>query len=488
MINYKDEFQPALLSLRNVLKDLRYDWIYRSIKGLSYFADSSLNTIAPTISEQMTSVSLKHNVAIRLLALGEAVSQTEVKEIFPENLINELLSLGLLVNNDEIFHLDGCRIIAWLGFYVISTNPVIQPDTNLTAEQYRLAYELMNLNGNTAMDLNCGCGLATLVAAERMEKVFAFSDNLTAINITAANLALNGLKEKVSLDKIPVSLSDLPKADLVFSSYSEISLPKTIKELFGNELNNRDSLNLLQQLETLNCKNIKIVAQLLGAEEVSEFTHYLRSLIKESLEVKVFVLSRNYMPSLYFETLAEIIRYRLQYVRNCTELPLNNILDEIKSYYETISAKCIYLILIEAAKTQTTSFEIVNFASDLTSQDTLDIPRDIELLEKEVLTLQLEKPKVQLQISEIEKTIIDLIKEDDSILLKEIAEKLAKMHNISFESAGAKIIEFCHQLFLQGLLSNPAMSSLRGQMRQMAINVNKFANTLTSIGKELDKE
>lgn len=491
MINYTDEFKPALLSLRNILKQLRYDWIYRSIKGLSYFADSSLSGIAPAINDQLANVSLKHNIAIRLLALGQVISETEIKEIFSDELTGELLRLGLLIQDNNNFLLDGYRVIPWLGFYIISTDPVTQPDTNLTAEEYRLASDLMNPIGKTAIDLNCGSGLVSLVAAEKLEKVFAFSDNLTAINIANANVMLNDLAERVFVSKLPSSLLDLPKVDLVFSSYSQLPLPKTIEDLFDGKLIAKNSLKMLSELKNIACNNIKIITPLLGQENVRDFTNYLENLLKdESLEIKAFILSRSYISPLYIDTLSQIINYQLQHLQISTDLSQEGLLDELQKYYKSSSADCIYLVLIEVTRLEvaekTAKFELVNFASDLTSQDKLDLPKDIELIEKELLILK--TTNIHLQISEIEKTIIELIKEEDTILLREIAEKLATRHNISFETAGAKTIEFCHQLFLQGLLSTPAMSSLRGQMRQMTLNVNKFASALTSIGKELDQQ
>ncbi|MBL8192601.1 MAG: hypothetical protein JNM06_02175, partial [Blastocatellia bacterium] len=78
--------------------------------------------------------------------------------------------------------------------------------------------------------------------------------------------------------------------------------------------------------------------------------------------------------------------------------------------------------------------------------------------------------------------------DSENLLLKEVAEIISNRHDLSLETASVKVLELCQELFLSGLLSNPVMSSLRGQMRLMTLNVNKFASTLKTIGEELDKQ
>lgn len=480
MINYTSNFEHTLLTLHKLLRELRYDWIYRSIKGLSYFVDSSLSGLPSAINEQLSVLTVLHNIAFRLLRLGQIVSYEEAESLFSKELLDELIKLGLVVVENKSVHLDGYTIIPWLGFYVISTNPISKPLTHLTSEQYRLAGELMSVSGDVALELNSGCGLTTLVAAERFNKVFAFSNSLEAFNITLANAALNGLIEKiVCVKEPPTSAKDLPKADLVFASETQLPLPENIEKLF----NHINSLEIISKLMETSSIKAKIIAQVLGGEALESVTNKLNDLlIKNKHSVKLFILSRNYISSLYLETLAQVISYQL----NESKLSSSQVLTDLVNYYEKLSAKCIYLMLIEINSSKSETLEVINLASDLTSQDYLEIPNDIELVEKDLLILKVEKNNIEIQIDEIQKTIIELLQTD--ILLKEIAEEISTKHNISVDIAGTKTLEFCNQLFLQGLLASPAISGLRGQMRLMTLNVNKFANTLKTIGDELDSK
>lgn len=486
MINFTNEFQPSLLELRSILKILRYDWLYRSIKGLSYFTDSSLATFPRAITEEIMSLSLSYNVMLRLFALRQALERLEVVEnLLNEQLLNDLIRLGLIKETGNLVQLDNYRIIAWLGFYIISSDPIFEPSATLTSETYKLSYELMKTDAKSAIDLNCGCGLASLVAAEKAEQVFAFSDSLAAINITKANVALNQLSEKIIVSSTPKA--EFPKVELIFCSSTRFSLPINIEILLNNKSSNieKNNLELLNELKNTASDKSKIIIQILATDNINILSANIEKLLlKDNQKVKLFILSQSYIDNEYFKAWAEILYYQLNMLE-INSIPLENITNELIEYYKILEAKCSYLILIESNEANNFSFELINLVSELTNQ--LEIPEDIKLIEQDIKILKTEKGNISIIVDEIQKDIVELI-DSENLLLKEVAEIISNRHDLSLETASVKVLELCQELFLSGLLSNPVMSSLRGQMRLMTLNVNKFASTLKTIGEELDKQ
>lgn len=486
MINFTNEFQPSLLELRRVLKFLRYDWLYRSIKGLSYFIDSSLTTFPTAITEQIMSLSLSYNVMLRLFALGQTLTRLEVIEnLLNEQLLNDLIRLGLIKETENLVQLDSYRIIPWLGFYIISSDPIFEPSATLTSETYKLSYELMKTDVKSAIDLNCGCGLASLVVAEKAEQVFAFSDSLAAINITKANAALNQLSEKIIVSITPKA--EFPKVELSFCSSTRLSLPTNIEILLNNKSNSieKNNLELLNELKNITSNKIKIIAQILATDNIINLSTYIEQLLfKNNQKIKLFILSQSYVDNEYFKAWAAILNYQLNSLQ-INSIVLENITSELIEYYQMLEAKCNYLMLIEGSEANSFSFELINLASGQVNK--LKIPEDIELIEQDIKILKAEKGNISIVVDEVQKDIVELI-DSDNLLLREVAEIISNRHHLSLETANVKVLELCQELFLSGLLSNPVMSSLRGQMRLMTLNVNKFANTLKTIGEELDKQ
>ena len=88
-------------------------------------------------------------------------------------------------------------------------------------------------------------------------------------------------------------------------------------------------------------------------------------------------------------------------------------------------------------------------------------------------------------IDEVQKSMVEMIVEG-KLLAREIAEAVAARHDLPFETAATQTLEMCHQLFLQGVIESPTMAQLRGQMRLMQINVNRFAEKLKSMADSIE--
>src|SRR5688572_20799025 len=98
VINYNEKLRPALTALREILIDLRYDWLNKNLKGPGYFLEPSTAGLPPAVNQYLTLIGPRQSLAMNLLRFGGSVDRKSLLQIFPDSLIDELLELGLLVD------------------------------------------------------------------------------------------------------------------------------------------------------------------------------------------------------------------------------------------------------------------------------------------------------------------------------------------------------------------------------------------------------
>jgi hypothetical protein len=242
---------------------------------------------------------------------------------------------------------------------------------------------------------------------------------------------------------------------------------KRLKELFG----------LMASSEA---RNLLVMAQCVGGEDEPAVIKLIReSDALERLRTRVFILSRSYITDAYYSLAAQMIG------RSLAETKTEDLGAKLENHYSGIGAKCIYSILIDSERAAGRSLEVINLASRVTSRDSLQLPDAIELVEQQRYVLTTPSGSFRMPIDEVQKSMVELIVEG-KLLAREIAEAVAASHNLPFETAATRTLELCHQLFLQGLIESPTMAQLRGQMRLMQINVNRFAEKLKSLADTME--
>lgn len=486
MIIYQDRFAHTLVKVQEVLVELRYNWLYRQIKGLGYFLDPSLADIPPAINELLLLVGVKPNILLRLLRLGQSLARADVQEIFSDELINELIDLGLLVDSGGRLSTDGYTIIPWLGLYIIANSNIMRIGGQLEPAHYELAYKLMSSAGNQALDLNPGAGLTTLVMAQQYQRVFALTSESESQNVLQANAALNGLSSQIQLVSHIDELSSDQEIEHIFSTETQ---PAILASWVAQGLVTQTFESRLAEVEAIFSRYAQaqstILLHLLGTEtEPLLLSSWQERAEQANRATKVYILARKYIePADYFKLTTKL--YWLRHNPNYEEALYNESVAEVVAYYDSLQVKCIYKLFIESHPASVSSWQLTQLTSTLTSQDQLVIPENLVLVEQSSTILTAEKSGISMPIDEIEVTIVELLKREE-LLVSEIAEQLVAQYNLEFNTAANRVLDFCWQLAKQGLICSPSTASLVGQMRMFSISVNQFANTLQNI--EVDSQ
>ena len=134
------------------------------------------------------------SVLQRLFTRGEAVAIRQAERAFPAQLLGKLVRAGLLVETDRqlcsLFQAQRYRGMTFLvdffgksqpADFVLPVGPAGQYLADLTIRKPVLS----------ALDLGCGCGVQSLLAAKHCAQVSATDINPRALQFTRLNVAIN---------------------------------------------------------------------------------------------------------------------------------------------------------------------------------------------------------------------------------------------------------------------------------------------------------
>jgi carbamoyltransferase len=191
----------ALQDLRDCL--IRYDYSETNICAL--LKVSSLQQIEPTYFYYYDRYQLPQTPIgdlIRLFLLRASVSQNNVRNIFGDELFLTLVTLGVLINTDDLWK-SQCDLFCAEGLYFATDHRYImqtedkldeEPVMYVGLDSIGLVHTAPRFPTNRVLDLCCGSGIQGLVASRYAKEVIGVDITPRAIRFARFNAQLNGVQ------------------------------------------------------------------------------------------------------------------------------------------------------------------------------------------------------------------------------------------------------------------------------------------------------
>jgi carbamoyltransferase len=191
----------ALQDLRDCL--LRYGYTEDNICTL--LKVSSLQQIEPTYFHYYDQYQLPQTAVgdlIRLFMLRSSLPQSNLRNLFGDELFLALASLGVFVRQGE-YWMSQCDLFCAEGLYFATDHRYImrtedeldeEPVMYVGLDSMGLVYTAPQFPANRVLDLCCGCGIQGLVASRYTKEVIGVDINPRAIRFARFNAQLNGVR------------------------------------------------------------------------------------------------------------------------------------------------------------------------------------------------------------------------------------------------------------------------------------------------------
>jgi len=194
--------------------------------------------------------------AVRLLTLGNHISDDAAAAALGQRLLADLLDAGLILQDDNrlLFSPFSLRLVM-NQLYVICDEPAYRGDavmgvSETTGALFHAANQTRHLE--RVLDLGCGAGTVALLLARNSTKVIGTDINSRAIILSQVNAAINGIDnvEFRDGDKFAPVISET--FDLIVSQPPFVAQPKGVSPatyLYGGPRGDELALQILSELE-----------------------------------------------------------------------------------------------------------------------------------------------------------------------------------------------------------------------------------------------
>src|SRR5438552_192791 len=168
MIHYDSQFNEAIYALRAVFIDRHFDLLVRQLKlPALYFQEPGFIYYGHSIENSLQKIDSRYAILIRLFCLNQSVKADDTyRDLLPKPLIDQLVTLGLLIEQEGGLRTDYYSIVPFLGSYLIATMGTVRSiGAYLGRQSYILASSLFTHPFESFLDLGSGCGVLAILAA-----------------------------------------------------------------------------------------------------------------------------------------------------------------------------------------------------------------------------------------------------------------------------------------------------------------------------------
>jgi SAM-dependent methyltransferase len=369
----RKEAAGTLRALKNKLDEINYGPLQRSLRGAQYFFYPWPEFF--DFENRMAGLPPEKRDVYHLLLLGKNVSRLKVECLFEEDLVEGLVSIGLLHREGEELSLKGLSITSYQGFYFIAEVPPVYPtyqksklSVYLGSDSYYLAQRMTVPDESSHLDLCTGTGIQAILGSRKAKKAVGVEISDVAVKIANHNISLNGLEEKVEIRKgdlfEPVRGETF---DFISSNPPYMTVPSEIFfEKFGH--GGEDGLEVIRKIlgeiddHLVYGGRVVISGWGIGTEEKP----FVADLLEE------FSGEKRFKTSLMLSTKKpldyEAHRMAAELVR-LNPMGLEELVLRLKKLYESLGAKSSYDFVTYMDKSNESKFEIIDLTNPWTKRD-----------------------------------------------------------------------------------------------------------------------
>jgi methylase of polypeptide subunit release factors len=194
----------SIRRLHALLDELQYDVVQRTLRP-NYFTWPF--PPLESFRKLLLHVPERHRVSYETLLLGQPIRRDRLAALWGEQIVGDLLDLGLLEPELERVRTANYSVVSYLGrYFVVSINPYYPTSRDADASVYvgpdslTLAASLpLNRNVKRCLDLCTGSGIQAILMAATAEEVVAVELNAEAMQAARFNAVLNNVADRVQV-------------------------------------------------------------------------------------------------------------------------------------------------------------------------------------------------------------------------------------------------------------------------------------------------
>lgn len=450
---------------RRFLDDLCYDIVNIFMSGEVNYFYNPWQTFE-RMKLNLLALDSKHQIAFKLLLLGEELDIEMANSVLGEDIIEILLDLCLLVKNSDKVRTDGYAVVSYFDHYFLVGLPYYYPTSinkdpavYIAQDTYRLTRVLPSGRVENSLDLCTGSGIQAILQSRNSYKSFGVELNSDAIQITKFNVILNNLEDKVQIKEgdLYEPISSM-KFDVITSNPPFIPVPDNIKFSLAGD-GGEDGLKIVRKIiegyhAHLNDYGYGImIGEAIGDERQPFLVDLIKDILGNYFETKLILSDKKPIESVT-KSLATL----------CTEMGFaqEKNLDKVKSTWSDVSNKLsasyYYVFTIKTKKLSDKSgrIEVIDITNKWTRSHKPIICSDF-VVEKVVNDAYWIKSNNQ-YIANLDEEAVDFINLcKGNITVEEIVTSLSDKYASKYgEEYISKMlvssIEACHNLEKKGII------------------------------------
>jgi SAM-dependent methyltransferase len=371
MIQYEAQFNKAILSLREVLLERHFDLLVRQLKLSGfYFQEPGFIYYRHSIEKSLTSLDNRYAVPVRLFCLNQSLSPDDISlHLLPAPVLDDLIDLGLFIEQDGLIRTDHYGIVPYLGNFMIATIGTVRSiGAYLGRQSYVLASSLFTHDFESLLDLGSGSGLLAILGARRAGRAVGVDIMEEATGVAKANAVLNCVDDRVDFycgDMYGPVLG--MKFDALVANVPFVALPEKYSDLVVIS-SGEDGLGFLRRLLDGMFEYEPGVACMLANGLGSESGPLLFGLLKsfdlasKGYGAKLLIYSRGLLDDDFLMGIVKLVKGA--FVDRGEEITSDRILADLRSLYKRLGVDYYYGIILEVVKSGAPgSIEVIDLSN-----------------------------------------------------------------------------------------------------------------------------
>lgn len=362
MIRYDEKFNETILSLREILIDNNFDLLVQNLKlPTYYFQEPGFAHFGHSINARLKQLGLKSELLIRLFCLGELVElELLSKHLLSEEIINNLVEMGLFLNKDGSISTDHYSIYPFLGCHLIGTLGTARSiGAYISRQSYTLAANMLTDDYESLLDLGSGCGLLSIIAAMHCNTKVVDGIEIIAegVDVAKTNAVLNIVSDRVNFYNGNMYEPVKERGayyDAIVSHPPYMAIPNRYSDLISIS-SGEDGLGFMRQLlngiDEFKPRIVKLVANSLGNEKEPLLIPLLKesALDAQGYQAKLMITSKGMIDDTYILRLVKIVEDA--YCKKGEQVPKDRIMSEFKFLYKQLGFNYYYGMSLNLEKT-----------------------------------------------------------------------------------------------------------------------------------------